>query len=219
MRRRRARRYGYPRLDFPWRRSHYNRTALVAAVASIIGATRYLEIGCDDDATFDAVPLLEKTGVDPVSGGTHRMTSDEYFAQSAEKFDLIFLDGLHTYEQTSRDIANARRRLTPGGVIIVDDCLPASYDEQAVPRSQRMWTGDVWRAVFEVKQSEDVDVRVVSIDHGCAVVLNRPSTDLTGFGTDDFASLDFGFYVENYERLGLITFPDALRFVEEYAAG
>ena len=34
-------------------------------------------------------------GVDPLLGGTHRMTSDAFFAANADAFDLIFIDGLH----------------------------------------------------------------------------------------------------------------------------
>ena len=35
------------------------------------------------------------------------MTSDEFFKSNNEFFDLIFLDGLHTYEQTIKDIDNS----------------------------------------------------------------------------------------------------------------
>lgn len=30
-------------------------------------------------------------------GGTHRMTSDAFFATNEEQFDLVFIDGLHHY--------------------------------------------------------------------------------------------------------------------------
>ena len=39
----------------------------------------YLEIGCDQDELFNRVKIRYKTGVDPHSGGTHRMTSDSFF--------------------------------------------------------------------------------------------------------------------------------------------
>ena len=35
------------------------------------------------------------------------MTSDTFFKNNKDKFDVIFLDGLHTYEQTIKDINNA----------------------------------------------------------------------------------------------------------------
>ena len=53
------------------------------------------------------------------------MTSDNYFFNNKNNlFDLIFLDGLHTYEQTIKDIFNSLKTLKKNGVIIVHDCLP-----------------------------------------------------------------------------------------------
>ena len=40
------------------------------------------------------------------------MTSDNYFSNNKNNlFDLIFLDGLHTYEQTIKDIFNSLKTL------------------------------------------------------------------------------------------------------------
>ena len=37
----------------------------------------YLEIGCDKDQSFSKISV-ERVGVDPVQGGTHKMTSDNF---------------------------------------------------------------------------------------------------------------------------------------------
>ena len=68
--------------------------------------TSYLEIGCFKDETFNQINIKKKIGVDPVSGGNLRMTSDQFFIENKEKFDLIFIDGLHVYEQVTKDIFN-----------------------------------------------------------------------------------------------------------------
>jgi len=39
----------------------------------------YLEIGCDKDQSFSKIKISHKVGVDPISGGTIRKTSDEFF--------------------------------------------------------------------------------------------------------------------------------------------
>ena len=55
----------------------------------------YLEIGCADNDLFDAVMAGRKVGVDPLRGGTHRLTSDAFFAgYDGEPFDVVFIDGL-----------------------------------------------------------------------------------------------------------------------------
>ena len=48
--------------------------------------------------------------------------SDTAFAELADRrFDIIYIDGDHRYEQVSRDITNAKRCLIPGGIICGDD--------------------------------------------------------------------------------------------------
>ena len=54
---------------------------------------------------------------------------------------------MHEYEQVKKDIINSVKYLNDGGVIFVHDCLPRGYFEQAVPRSQHVWTGDVWKLI------------------------------------------------------------------------
>lgn len=206
-------------LDFDWDRTRYNRIALINAAAHLIGARSYLEIGCADNATFDSVPLADKVGVDPVSGGTHRMTSDQYFEDHNRKFDLIFIDGLHTYAQAEHDLSNAVDRLPRDGVIVMHDCLPVSWIEQAVPRLQNLWTGDVWKAAFEAKARADLDLRVVSIDHGCAIIIKRANTDLVDFAVEDYDALDFEFYRDHHPRLGILSFQEAIEFLERPPAG
>lgn len=209
------RRRGYPTIDIDWTNTRYNRTALVNAAMSLTGARRYLEIGCASNENFDAVPLLDKIGVDPVSGGTHRMTSDAFFEDNQDEFDLVFIDGLHTYSQARRDILNALDCLSPGGFVLVHDSLPVSWHEQAVPRMQSYWTGDVWKAVFEIKTRDDIDLRVALIDHGCAIIVKRPSTDPVEFHVDDYSEIEFDFYLDNRSKLGLLSFQDAVSFIRE----
>ena len=54
------------------------------------------------------------------------MTSDKFFKDN-EKFDIIFIDGLHTFEQTIKDIDNSIKFLRDKGVILIHDCLFSRY--------------------------------------------------------------------------------------------
>ena len=47
--------------------------------------SKYLEIGTFQDELFSKIICEKKIGVDPFSGGTHRMTSDEFFKINQEK--------------------------------------------------------------------------------------------------------------------------------------
>ena len=127
---------------------------------------RYLEIGLSEGRTFENVSVPARVGVDPVPRfrlealpphvAVHVMTSDEFFAQNEEAFDMVFLDGLHTYVQTYRDLVNALE-VCPTGPILIDDVIPTDevsampdmYESLAIRKEQGLsgfsWHGDVYR--------------------------------------------------------------------------
>ena len=133
-------------IDFKFENNFY-RWDLLQKIIDIKNYKNYLEIGCDDDMLFSKINVLNKVGVDPYTGGNVRKTSDEFFKINKTKFDLIFIDGLHHYEQVKKDIENSLDVLTPNGLILLHDCLPCRQSHQAVPRYRGRWTGDVWKAI------------------------------------------------------------------------
>ena len=60
--------------------------------------------------------------------------------------------------------------LNSGGTIILHDCLPSSYLQQAIPRSQYKWTGDVWKAVVEMRTKEHLDTYTCNADMGLGII-------------------------------------------------
>ena len=154
------------KVDVDWKATPYSRIALVNRLAWARPESRYLEIGCDDDLLFHSVPLDKKIGVDPIKGGTHRMTSDDFFAANTDRYDIIFIDGLHTYEQVRHDVINAMGALAPGGWIALHDMVPRTWEEEHVPRVSGAWTGDVWKVAIELSRSPGIEFHIVMIDHG-----------------------------------------------------
>ena len=154
--------------EFPidWYALENNRVALVNLLTAQFPACDYLEIGCDRNQLFHAVNAPNKTGIDPVRGGNVRATSDEFFRNNNKRFDVVFIDGLHTYEQVHRDIVYSLACLKPGGWIAMHDLLPRNWREEHVPRISRKWTGDVWKVAIELAAAQDVEFRIVNIDHG-----------------------------------------------------
>lgn len=120
----------------------------------------YLEIGVSGGYNIKEVNCNYKIGVDPVAGEyvTHVMTSDEYFKNLLpdDKFDIIFIDGLHLWEQCYRDIENSLNHLSPNGVIICHDMNPLEemYQSRGYV-SSGIWNGDVWKAFVKVRMEHN----------------------------------------------------------------
>lgn len=143
----------------------------INAVSVINKASRYLEIGVNRGETFFDVNVEFKDGVDPafqfdtmaVINDKIRLfseTSDNFWiSKSPSKYDIIMLDGLHTFEQTFRDLICSMRFAHERTVWLIDDTLPSDVFS-AIPDQKRSyrerqkmniggfpWHGDVFKIV------------------------------------------------------------------------
>tara|TARA_Y100000590_G_C15336770_1_gene869877 strand:+ start:16 stop:735 length:720 start_codon:yes stop_codon:yes gene_type:complete len=160
----------------------------------------YLEIGCFDDELFNHVNCEKKVGVDPYTGGTLRKTSDDFFLENKENFDCIFIDGLHHYKQVKKDIDNSLNYLNDDGIIFVHDCLPNNVFDQAIPRCQYDWKGDVWKAIVECRTIDQIDTYTCYADMGIGTILKRTNKNKLKIDIVDFSKLKFSDYFNNYKE-------------------
>ena len=173
----------------------------------------YLEIGCNSDDVFNNINI-EKTGVDPVSGGNFRGTSDEFFSQNSKNYDCIFIDGLHVYQQVIKDILNSIKILNNNGVIILHDCLPKSIGHQRVPRTRYNWNGDVWKAVVEARTWKDFETFTILADQGLGIIKKKNNSDLLNMQNTSFKNLKFKFFYNNYKKImRTVSFYDGLEMI------
>lgn len=136
---------------------------------------RYLEIGVSTAETLVAIDAEVRIGVDPFPKFKQQdlppdiefwsSTSDEFFRKTPHNLNLslCFVDGLHEWKQTYKDILNAFNHLGPGGVVVVDDCLPRDWHsaqpDESVASAARAdgtishggWYGDVWKCLFAIR--------------------------------------------------------------------
>ena len=189
----------FKRIDYDWSKLP-SRTEIIQSIINKNKYSNYLEIGCDNDENFSKIIINKKIGVDPIKGGTHRMTSDEFFKKNHSYFDIIFLDGLHTYEQTIKDINNALKFLNDKGVIIVHDCLPKKIWNQIVPRIYGHWNGDVWKAIVHARTYHDVDTYTLQADHGLGIILKKNNTDILNLEIKSFKNLKFSQYFKRHKE-------------------
>ena len=209
--------HAHPKVyDWNWKSKNFNRIALVNHLIASTGGwqSNYLEIGCAENDLFDAVAAEKKTGVDPAQGGTHRMTSDDFFRSNTDEFDVIFIDGLHEYQQVRRDALNALQVVKAGGWIAFHDFLPSSWLEHHVPQLQGMWTGDCWKLAVELAEAEGVEFRILEIDNGVGLMKKTSNDWNVPNMSEELLNAEFDVFVEKVQKFPLIDFAEAISFIE-----
>ena len=170
----------------------------------------YLEIGCDKNELFSKINIENKFGVDPIRGGNIRKTSDDFFAINKNKFDLIFIDGLHEYKQVKKDILNSLKCLNENGIILVHDCLPDSLSKQAVPRYKMTWNGDVWKAIVDLRKLDHIEIYTCKIDQGISIIQNKKNSNVLNIDKD-VSKLKFKDFYYNHDLYMRIISLDELK--------
>jgi len=189
----------FKRFDYDW--SNYpGRFEVIQKIIDKKKYEDYLEIGCDKDSNFSKIKVKNKIGVDPLSGGNLKMTSNEFFKKNKAFFDCIFIDGLHVYEQVREDIRNSIKFLNPNGVIILHDCLPLKIWNQIVPQMYGHWNGDVWKAIVEARTMNYIDTYTCKADHGLGIIFKRENKNLLTLDITNFKKLKFKDYYINHNK-------------------
>lgn len=222
------------------------RETVLAGFLALHDEARYLEIGVHSGHTFHPLQAALKVAVDPdfqfevpAQNVTkeveyHEVTSDQYFgtiATPGKKFNVIYVDGLHTAEQTLRDVLNAVECLEDDGVIVVDDVIPSSYaaslpdfdDFDRVRKSIALeagghaWMGDVYRVVFFVQTfMQGWEYAVVEENHGQLVMWRQrrskvahPERTIEWTGRIDLLTM-----IKNFEDMRRMPYADILAAYE-----
>ena len=151
----------------------YNRWDIINHLIKIIDGSHYLEIGVNNGVNFNQIKCRYKLGIDPDINSVASMfeTSDTFFKHNTDKFDVIFIDGLHHENQLYLDIYNSLKCLNDNGYIVCHDLLPPSESYQIVPPIQNLWTGDCWKAWVKIRnENANIIMRTVDCDFGCGII-------------------------------------------------
>lgn len=150
-------------------------------LAEILGSKSYLEIGVQKGLTFNNINVIRKDAVDPkfmfkykdIESDCiklHEIESDLYFEKISSSgpqvdttvFDLFFIDGMHTYDQTYRDFCNCLALSSSKAFFVIDDTEPAdlysSLRRQSTCKLRRSreapnsnikeWRGDTYKIIL-----------------------------------------------------------------------
>lgn len=180
------------------------RTDVIQALLNAKKKPAYLEIGVEHGQNFFSIKAGSKTAVDPefafsfkeklrwmyknpsnLNARYYEATSDGYFETSAgsKGMDVVFIDGLHTYQQSLKDVLNSLRILKDNGIIVMHDCNPphkaAAFPSQTkegaaksnIPGWTGEWCGDVWKTICLLRGTrKDLRAFVLDTDYGLGIV-------------------------------------------------
>ena len=158
------------------------------------------------------------------------MTSDNFFETQSNYLkrlggmDVVFVDGLHTHEQTLTDVENCLKYLSRDGVIIMHDCNPAS-EAQASPAASReqvadyrlhgikqAWSGDVWKTIAHLRSTrKDLNVFVLDCDNGIGVITNGRAENMLAFSSESIKDLCYDDLAKDREYILNLKTPDYLQ--------
>jgi hypothetical protein len=193
----------------------------IERVKLLNNAKSYLEIGVEKGRTFLDVNIDFKDGVDPnFLFDTAAVVTDKIrlFAQTSDAFwtsghgtiyDVIMIDGLHTFEQTFRDVLASLRYAHPRTVWLIDDTLPDDVFSaipdgvRAIQERRKMniagnaWHGDAFKVVPAIHDF------IPTMDYVTIVNSGNPQT-LAWFGN----RIDFTPLANNLETISRMTYFD-----------
>ncbi len=193
-----------------------DRISVIQEIIDRRSAKTYLEIGVRSGDAFLKMRAKSKYGVDPVFTISHGKKIryyfknpynifNKYFSVESDIFfdkeksllsktgiDVAFIDGLHTFPQSLKDVQNSLGYLNDNGVIVLHDCNPSSAAAALPAKSLEdigkvnppgfsgVWNGDVWKTIVCLRATrEDLNVFVLDCDFGLGVITKgRPENTL-----------------------------------------
>ncbi len=110
----------------------------------------------------------------------HNRISDENI-----KYDIVFVDPWHTYEQSLLDMETALKFVSPNGIIVIHDCCP--YDKSLIgPYKKGAWCGQTYESFIDFRYAhKDIEIFCINADYGCGVASMVPRFNIIG-SFDDY---------------------------------
>jgi hypothetical protein len=80
--------------------------------------------------------------------------------------------------------------------------------KQAVPRYRMLWNGDVWKAIVDLRQDENIEIYTCEMDQGIGVIQKKKNTSILQI-SKKIKELKFkDFYKNHKEYMRTISIKD-----------
>lgn len=211
------------------------RTEVIQALLNKKKNPAYLEIGVEHGQNFFPLKAGSKTAVDPqfafpfkdrlrwiyrnpsnLTARYYEVASDGYFAGAggSKKKDVVFIDGLHTFQQSLKDALNSLDILKENGVIVMHDCNPphkaAAHFWQTTDEARKAdipgwtgeWCGDVWKTICYLRGARrDLRVFVLDTDYGLGIITRGGSGEHLDLSIEEVDAMTYDDLEKNREQL------------------
>ncbi len=205
-----------------------NRINVIQKIINGVSAKTYLEIGVRYGDAFLKIKAKNKNGVDPnfaitpwkkfryyfknpynIFNKYFNDESDVFFDKEKSRLsksgiDVVFIDGLHTFDQSLRDVQNSLKYLNKNGIIVLHDCNPSSAvaalpakSFEDIARSNPfgftgVWNGDVWKTIVYLRAArEDLNVFVLDCDFGLGIITKEQPESTFKYPADEVHNLTY----------------------------
>lgn len=215
-------------------------------------AKTYLEVGVAGGDIFLKIRAKNKIAVDPkfmiskkrkirsilkyfpnIFNKYYEVTSDDFFKTNLSIFtydlDVVFIDGLHTYNQSLKDAQNCLRFLKEDGIIIMHDCNPpfasAAYPAMSWEHAESLqlagwtgaWCGDVWKTIAYLRSTQsNLRICVLDFDYGLGIITKGIPESILDYSKEDIDKLSYTDLEKNRRKILNLKDMGYLKEVIEY---
>ena len=183
--------YGYSRvyniestIDYK-QTEHYSN--MIKWIVKLTNCQTYLELGVEYGTNIHEIKNIVNTcvGVDInvseiLDKGNiefYQMTTDDFFLQNKRKFDIIFIDANHEFNQVKKDFNNSLKILNKYGIIILHDTDPI-VKELVTPNH----CNDCYKIVDFISKKKDLNIITFPIQEtGMTFVMRKDDRRVNEF--------------------------------------
>lgn len=154
---------------------HYSN--LIKWIVILTNCQSYLELGVEYSSTIEQIKNLVKrcVGVDIVdipnkeNIGFYLSTTDDFFDINTEKFDIIFIDANHRFEQVKKDFDNSLKILNKYGIIMLHDTDPIVQE-----LTQDIYCSDSYKIIDYISNNTELNIITLPIQEtGLTLVMRK----------------------------------------------
>ena len=171
---------------------------LINDLISDLNYKSYLELGVSIGESWKLISCENKIGVDnninvanEFDGVVHS-TTDDYFLNNQNKFDLIYIDALHEKNQVYKDFKNSFNALNDSGIIIFHDINPLDISQTHFNSS-----GDIFELWIELSNTYRVYTIKGTAGDSIGVFIKSENSKFIDIEVKDYT---YQFFSENREK-------------------